>query len=227
MRVSSGRLAATLLALAFLIAWDLSGLDMTLAHWSGGSRGFPLRDHWLLTQVIHEGGRQLAWLAVVGLCLMIWWPVGAFRRISAGRRLQLVLTALAGVLVVSGMKAFSRTSCPWDLADFGRNAVHLSHWVWTADGGSGRCFPAGHATSGFAFIGGYFAFAADAPRLAWSWLAAAIALGLLFGVAQQIRGAHFMSHTLWSGWLCWCVAMLIDGVRFDNWRPDGVDLEEA
>jgi membrane-associated PAP2 superfamily phosphatase len=25
-----------------------------------------------------------------------------------------------------------------------------------------------------------------------------------------LRGAHFMSHTFWTGWLCWTIAWLVD-----------------
>jgi len=25
-----------------------------------------------------------------------------------------------------------------------------------------------------------------------------------------VRGAHFMSHTLWTGWLCWVTGWLCD-----------------
>lgn len=220
--VSHPRLRVALILLLAVLAWDASGLDMLLASWSGGPAGFPLREHWLLTHVLHEGGRQLAWLLVLLLSLMVWWPVGLFRRIAAGRRLQLVVTALAAVLVVCGVKAFSRTSCPWDLSSFGRGAAYVSHWAWaTSDGGSGRCFPAGHASSGFAFLGGYFAFVHDAPQAARAWLVAALLAGTVLGVAQQLRGAHFMSHTLWSAWLCWCVALLVDGVHIDTWRLRG------
>jgi len=54
-----------------------------------------------------------------------------------------------------------------------------------------------------------------APAVARRWLAAALAAGLVLGVAQQLRGAHFMSHTLWSAWLCWVVAWGIDA----GWAP--------
>jgi membrane-associated PAP2 superfamily phosphatase len=92
-------------------------------------------------------------------------------------------------------------------------AQHIPHWshFLQPDGGSGRCFPAGHASAGFAFFGGYFAFRDDAPGIARLWLGAALLAGLLLGIAQQMRGAHFMSHTLWSGWICWSVAWLLDG----------------
>src|SRR5204862_495407 len=84
----------------------------------------------------------------------------------------------------------------------------VPHWSTTSDGGPGHCFPDGHASSGFAFLGGFFAFRRETPRLARCWLAAAMAAGLVLGIGQQLRGAHFMSHTLWSGWLCWVVALL-------------------
>jgi membrane-associated PAP2 superfamily phosphatase len=205
---------ATLAVLPLLLAWDTSPMDMVAAHWFGDAGGFALKDHWLFSAVLHEGGRYAAWAFVSFLSLMVWWPVGVFRRIDASRRLQLVVTSLAGVLFVSSLKALSHTSCPWDLAEFGRAARHVSHWAWaTADGGSGRCFPAGHATAGFAFLGGYFAFAEGAPGAARAWFIAALLAGLVFGLAQQVRGAHFASHTMWTGWLCWCVALTFDHLR--------------
>jgi membrane-associated PAP2 superfamily phosphatase len=205
---------ATLAVVPLLLAWDASPLDLAAAHWFGGPAGFPLKEHWLFSAALHEGGRYAAWVFVLCLSLMVWWPRGTFRRIDASRRLQLVLTALASVVLISSLKAFSHTSCPWDLAEFGRAARHVSHWAWaTADGGSGRCFPAGHASAGFAFLGGYFAFADKQPSAARAWFVGALLAGLVFGLAQQVRGAHFMSHTLWTGWLCWCVALVFDHLR--------------
>jgi membrane-associated PAP2 superfamily phosphatase len=81
------------------------------------------------------------------------------------------------------------------------------------DGGAGHCFPAGHASSGFAFVGGFFAFRKTDPGIARKWLLAALLAGLVLGIAQQLRGAHFMSHTLWTGFICWTLAFAIDAGR--------------
>ena len=60
--------------------------------------------------------------------------------------------------VVSTLKYTSSTSCPWDLSEFGGVARHVSHWaLGVLDGGGGKCFPAGHASAGIAFFGGFFA----------------------------------------------------------------------
>ena len=209
-RTRFGWLALALLIL--LLAWDASSLDMALARWVGGPQGFPLRDHWLLTRVLHDAMKVLAWGFVVVLCLGVVWPRGPLQALPFARRVQLPATALIASLAVSALKGTSATSCPWDMAEFGGVAQHLSHWVgwFVADGGGGHCFPAGHATTGFAFVGGYFALRRQLPRLAWVWLALALATGFALGAVQQLRGAHFMSHTLWTAWICWTVGWLAD-----------------
>ncbi|WP_440108369.1 phosphatase PAP2 family protein [Acidovorax sp. BL-A-41-H1] len=201
----------TLAGLAAAVAWDAGGGDLLLAQPFGTATGFPWRDHWFLVQVMHEDARRLGWLLVLLLTLAVWWPQGVLRRIDAMERLQMAVSALLALAVVSIAKNLSTTSCPWDLAQFGGVARHVSHWsMGVLDGGGGRCFPAGHASAGFAFLGGYFALRHKAPAAARWWLAGSLVAGLVLGAAQQMRGAHFMSHTLWTGWLCWTVGWLCD-----------------
>lgn len=209
-RTRSGLLALALLFV--LLLWDASGLDMALARWFGGPQGFALRDHWLLTRVLHDAAKALAWAFTLLLCLGVAWPRGPLKALPFARRLQLPATALIASLVISLLKGASATSCPWDMAEFGGVAQHLSHWVgWSVhDGGGGHCFPAGHAATGFAFVGGYFALRSHLPRLARVWLVVALVVGFTLGAVQQVRGAHFMSHTLWTAWICWAVGWLAD-----------------
>jgi membrane-associated PAP2 superfamily phosphatase len=197
--------------LALLLLWDASGLDLPLAHWFGSANGFALRDAWLFDQALHGGMRALSWLLLALLALAVWRPFGALRRIDRPARLQLVVTTLLALLAVSLLKSTSHTSCPWDLSMFGGTAPYVQHWTFgVTDGGGGRCFPAGHASAGFAFVGGWFVLRTAAPRAARWWLAAALGAGLFLGLSQQMRGAHFMSHTLWTAWICWAIAWLID-----------------
>lgn len=219
---------ATTLALVVLLGWDASGLDLALAGLLADGGGFALRDHWLLTAVFHEGGRIAAWALLLALSVGVWWPFGWLHRATQAARIRIVVAALLSVTAVALLKQFSTTSCPWDLAPFGGVARYHPHWaaLGLADGGSGHCFPAGHASSGFAFIGGFFAFRRTAPGMARRWLAGALLAGLVLGVAQQLRGAHFMSHTLWSGWLCWCVAWVCDRIGSGS-DASGLATQEA
>jgi membrane-associated PAP2 superfamily phosphatase len=88
-------------------------------------------------------------------------------------------------------------------------APSVSHWnLWVRDGGGGHCFPAGHASTGFAFMAAYFCLRQNNAPGAMKWLLVAVCIGFILGISQQMRGAHFMSHTLWTAWLCWTVGWL-------------------
>jgi len=195
---------ALLLGLTGLLAWDASGLDMWVAQWSGGPEGFAWRDHILLANVLHSGARWAGWAVLIGLTLSAARPWGLFKALSPRERTGLASSVWLALLAVTVLKGLSRTSCPWDLAAFGGAASHLSHWAWgQVDGGPGHCFPAGHASTGFAFVAGYFWLRPRHPLCARRWLWAALVSGCVLGLAQQLRGAHFTSHTLWTAWICW------------------------
>ena len=38
-------------------------------------------------------------------------------------------------------------------------------------------------------------------------LAFVVLAGLLLGLSQTLRGAHYPSHTFWTGFICWAVAL--------------------
>jgi membrane-associated PAP2 superfamily phosphatase len=171
---------------------------------------------------MHEGARDLSWVLVIALFVAIRWPLGFLRRLPTAGRAQLALTVLASVIAVSLLKHASHTSCPWDLQAFGGVARYVSHWSWGIDdGGPGGCFPAGHASAAFAYMGGYFVLRRVSPRIAARWLGVAVVAGLALGVSQQLRGAHYMSHTFWTAWICWTVGFAIDlaVTRFSARRP--------
>ena len=205
--------AACIAGLLLLIGWDASGLDLVVARWFGDARGFPWREHWLFSTLLHTGGRAAAF-ALAG-----WLVVKLLLRNEPHRvRIAwLLATALSGMLLVSVAKHQSLSSCPWDLQAFGGPASHVSHWLWgRADGGPGHCFPAGHASAAFAWLAGWFAWRDLDPRRARAWLAGALVAGLVLGLGQQVRGAHFASHTLWTAWICWtwawaCTLLLPQG----------------
>ncbi len=200
--------------LVMLLVWDASGLDLVLAGWFGAAHGFALRDAPWLFYGLHEVPRFGAWLFVLALLVSIWKPFGPMLRLDRAGRAWLAGTIVLSLLAVSLVKSSSTTSCPWDLQQFGGSAPYVSHWMLgVRDGGGGRCFPAGHASAAFAWMAGWFAFCRYDRSVARGWLAGAVAMGLLLGLAQQVRGAHYMSHTLWTAWICWAVACIAEMVR--------------
>ncbi len=196
-----------LAGLAAVLLWDAAGLDLAMAHWFGSASGFAWRDNLWGTRILHDGAQRAGWVFMLCLTLAIFWPVGALRRLTRTERGQMVLLTLLALTAIAVIKGTSRTSCPWDLAEFGGQSLYVSHWaLGVRDGGGGHCFPAGHASTGFAMLAGYFSLRDKAPRAARIWLVTALVLGFCLGLVQQVRGAHFMSHTLWTAWICWTVA---------------------
>jgi membrane-associated PAP2 superfamily phosphatase len=198
-------LHVTLAALVLLLLWDLSALDLPAMHLVGNLGGFPWRDHLLTRVVLHEGGRVLGWAVLALLVLNVWRPL--WTGPTRAERVRWLAVTLLCLLAVPALKQISRSSCPWDLAEFGGVARYLSHWaLGLGDGGPGRCFPSGHATAAFAFFGGWFVLRDHQPRAARLWLAGVLVAGALFGGAQYLRGAHYPSHSLWTAWLCWTLS---------------------
>jgi membrane-associated PAP2 superfamily phosphatase len=205
--------ALTLLALVCLLAWDASGLDLPIARLSGTPVGFPWRNNVFLENVMHTGAKNLSWVFTIALFAAIRWPLGVLRRLSVAERAQLAFTVLTSVLAIVLLKHANRTSCPWDLQEFGGAARYVSHWaLGVYDGGPGKCFPAGHASAAFCYVGGYFVLRRVSPAAARVWFAAALVAGFVLGGSQQMRGAHYMSHTFWTGWICWLIGLVIDEV---------------
>ena len=199
----------SLILLITFLAWDSTTWDMHLATLWGEPSGFALRDHWWMAKIMHAGARNVGWIFFIAMLIGIWRPWGALRALPTADRVCLFLSVLTALLAVTLIKGFSQTSCPWDLQAFGGAAPYVSHWnLWVSDGGGGHCFPAGHASTGFAFMAAYFGLRQNNAPSAMKWLVLAISVGFVLGIAQQMRGAHFMSHTLWTAWLCWTVGWL-------------------
>ncbi len=115
-----------------------------------------------------------------------------------------------GSLVVGILKVTNAHACPWDLVEYGGHALAYPLLDSAPIGNMiGRCFPGGHASSGFGLMALFFLFYPRSQRLALVCWLAAVALGLLMGFGQVMRGAHFITHNLWSGWWVWLSQLLL------------------
>lgn len=213
-----------------VLLWDLGGADLAVMRWFGDAGGFALRDHWFAAGMLHDGGRWLGRVAMAALVLNTVWPLPVLGDMPRAQRVRWCLVTLLCLLAVSSLKRWSALSCPWSLAQFGGSAHYVSHWAAAAwrggDGGPGQCFPGGHASGAFAFFVGAFALRERSPRAARLWLAGVCVVGVAFGAAQLVRGAHYPSHTLWTAWICWTLGALAwhartRGVRFGHTARHG------
>lgn len=209
-------LLGLLLGLLLVLGWDAGGLDRALAHAFGGAAGFPARESFWARDLLHTGLRDL-WIATwLALAVDAWRRQPARRGPSRQERRAALAAGLLVLLAVPALKAFSHSSCPWSLQDFGGSTPWVSHWDWTLrDGGPGHCFPSGHTAGAAAFS----PFAWIWGRRGWTLLAVSAGLAS-FG--QMARGAHFLSHTLWAAWigvaLGWVLLQALRGLALRTGR---------
>ena len=211
------RLVAAFLALNLLLVGF--GGDLWIADRLYALQGhdWQWRHAFLAETVMHLGGRRfsaLAWLLVVAACGASFVDPGLrVRRAALGK---LALSVLASTSLVALLKRWSDVPCPWSLARYGGDLPYTGlpyAGLFQASPHAlpaGHCFPAGHASAGYAWLALYFFFAAVRPAWRWHGLAVGLGLGFAFGVTQQLRGAHFLSHDLWAAAICWATAALID-----------------
>ena len=139
-------------------------------------------------------------------------------------RLAKYLVLVTGLLlagaVVAWLKSESAHSCPWDLQAFGGTASWFPlRGLIPADAGPGHCFPGGHASAGFSLLALAYWQWPLRPSLARGLFWLGMAAGLLMGFGQMLRGAHFLSHNLWSGWLVWATCCLLFACHDLLWQP--------
>ena len=207
-------LGPALVVAALLLVMERTGIDSVVSHWFFDpiTGGFPLRYNRILEIVGHQWTKQLVIVmacCVIGIYLMSFW----LRELKPQRRLLLFLSlalTLAPLAVVL-LKAISFRHCPWSLLEYGGFAPHLSLFEAAPPGILlGHCFPSGHASTGFCLLAFYFAgLTLGNRRLALAGLWGGFAAGLLLGMARVAQGAHFLSHNLWSGLVCWLVILAL------------------
>lgn len=188
-------------------------LDSTLATILYDSQGqsWALKDYFWLETVIHQGGRMffaLLYIALLCCCLL-----PDFKQ-HRGPLVYLTLSIFIALVSINLLKKISGVPCPWSVNFLG-GSQDMIEWFQGFNGDSG-CFPAGHASSGYAWVALYFFALMVCPALKYHGLLFGMALGLIYGIAQQLRGAHFLSHDLSTLAVCWFVPMLIYPIFSSN-----------
>lgn len=199
-------------AAANLVLLQLGGDRWLATHiylWEGGR--WALEDGFVTSALVHDAGKRLSALAWLGVCACaaVAWSRPAWR---PWRRplLYLALAVLLSTSVVAWMKSWTHVDCPWDLAGLGgTRSYHDLLATLPAHAPRGHCFPAGHASAGYAWIALFFFFGRARPRWRWKGLAIGLGAGLVFGISQQLGSAHFASHDAWTLMVCWLVALLL------------------
>jgi membrane-associated PAP2 superfamily phosphatase len=145
----------------------------------------------------------------------------------ARRNLFVAILTLGSVPAFVGMlKSTTNVFCPAEIRAYGGDVPYVRvlecYPANDRPNRRGRCFPAGHASGGFALIGLVGLARTSRARM----LAVLLSLGVggMMGFYQMAKGAHYLSHTVVTALIAW--------VFFLGWRrlfsvAAGAETQEA
>ena len=198
-------------------AW---AFDAAIGQFIGAGAG-----EWWTKDLLHTAGGLVMRTAGAGIVLS--W-ITAWRRPSLAhwrRAASYTVAATAAAVAIIGLlKATTNVDCPWSLDLFGGSRPYVHLFADRSDAlPRARCFPGGHSSSGFMMFALYFALRERNRTLARLALTLALVIGALFAFGQQARGAHFLSHDLWSAAIVWftCLGIYVGIYRGRLW-PSGM-----
>lgn len=224
-----------LLLFALLIFWigRYTDIDVRLADavFQTDERVFPWKDNWFAEVFMHRWVKYfliVAGLGILGLLMVdVSRSIKLFNNATRTKLAVVVSSFIAIPAVVSVMKSQSIHHCPWDVQRYDGYAPYLRLFDVLPEGvKAGHCFPAGHASSGW-WLAAFFVFwLPGRPRMAALVFILGLLPGFILGWVQQLRGAHFVTHTLWSAWIASLIILILARLLLSG-RTDTQRTENA
>jgi len=153
----------------------------------------------------------LIFMVVILLVLsLLFWKTKLIQEYKKGILIA-ILSSIFIPLIVGGLKKCTNMPCPKHIEHYGGEypktkvwekfptAFHVEKTV--------KCWPAGHASGGFALLSLFFLFKSRKNKV----LAVVFALvvGWSMGTYKMLIGDHFLSHTILTMIIAWFVILLI------------------
>ncbi|MFT6156927.1 MAG: membrane-associated PAP2 superfamily phosphatase [Neolewinella sp.] len=209
-------IAISLLVLAaVLLTFEFTNLDLWVQSlfYNSQTQSWVLdTSHPILHFMLYDGPKKLLVIFEVSLLIAaVCFHKRALIK-SYQQGILIVLIALPlGPSLVSSLKSTTNVSCPYALTQYGGDLPYIGvfeHYPSDQQPDKRqRCFPAGHASGGFALLA--LVYLMKTLRRKRQILMLAITAGALMGGYKMAVGHHFLSHTLVSMILCWFVVNLV------------------
>lgn len=140
-------------------------------------------------------------IASYGIILIFWTVKLSYYKenIELQKKLLfLILILILTPLTVAIFKHYSPIYCPNFVAEFGGEKLYISPFDMFNEAiffnNTGKCFPAGHASGGFALLSLYFVMPSRILKI--TALVFSLSLGWIMGLYQIAKGTHYLSDTL-------------------------------
>ena len=122
-----------------------------------------------------------------------------------------LLSAIFVPVIIGSLKAITNTPCPCNIVYF--NGTYPDKKVFDSypkdfiQKSKVKCWPAGHASGGFALMALFFLF--KTPKNQKKALFVALIIGWSMGTYKMLLGDHFFSHTIITMLMAWLIILII------------------
>lgn len=170
------------------------------------------KDEPILKFFLYDGLKKgLIIFGVFILILLIFFRKYEFVKEYKKGLIILLLSSIFVPTIVGSLKAITNTPCPCNIEHFGGEYPDIKVFDKYPEDfiqkSKAKCWPAGHASGGFALMALFFFF--KNPRNQFFGLIGAITLGWSMGTYKMLLGDHFLSHTIITMILAWIIILTI------------------
>ena len=170
------------------------------------------KDEPILKLFLYDGLKKgLIIFGVFILILLIFFRKKEFVKEYKKGLIILLLSSIFVPTIVGSLKAITNTPCPCNIEHFGGEYPDIKVLDKYPEDfiqkSKAKCWPAGHASGGFALMALFFFF--KNPRNQFFGLIGAITLGWSMGTYKMLLGDHFLSHTIITMILAWIIILTI------------------
>ena len=203
-------------ALVILLVGEFTQIDLIIEdfYYDSTLKIFPWKNAWFAKILMHVYIKNL--ILSCGFLLYLILLIDLFKPmhiVNSWFRFRLRFVATASVVIpvtLSLLKKHSVLHCPWDIDRYNGNAPYLKLLDYVPKGlDAGACFPAGHASTGLWLASLCVFWFPTNPTKVKQVFALGLLVGFILGWVQQMRGAHFLFHTLWSIWIASFIILIM------------------
>ena len=207
-----------------LIVFEFSGIDLLIEDFFFDVQlncWMIDRHNALLKFVFYDSVKGLYVLFMLSLlAVLIFFRKSNWVKANRQGLLIVFLSVVFVPLIIGTLKSTTNVPCPKNIEHYGGNypyvTVTTSYPASFHQSSNIECYPAGHASGGFALMALFFLF--NRPSTRRRMLIASIATGWVIGTYKMLIGDHFLSHTVMSMLLAWFIILLVSKAVYAFYR---------
>lgn len=198
-----------------VVVFELSNIDVYVQN-----SFFDFDKHtWVLDRtlqpwkfIFYDGMKKAVILIAVAFLFLLGFSK-RYERLHAYQHGMMVvlLSAILVPVMIGGLKKSTNMPCPKNEIHYGGDRPHTAVWkpydLREQKMDHIACWPAGHASGGFALMSLFFLFKERRKKVIA--LSVALTVGWSMGIYKMLIGDHFLSHTFITMIIAWLCIVLI------------------